>query len=521
MSDTPNPTGMSAETNKLGAEIPDAAVTQSLIESAGTNKLGAEIPSLGGANGRPANKKLIAILFITFVLIASLLFYLNAKLANRNKNVVAKPEAAQDISAPEQTERLVPPLEQLTNSKTSPAIRSDETPLFAANVSGAAPSATANRPGATPELGLTESKAIPLFSEKTQRVAQSQEYLTKVPDQSGPVGKAIVLSLAERRSKLGGKLMMENVETDVSASDATRNESSWKKRLLSSGFQSSKRADADLQIPATVPKADAAGMLSALAAPLLGARGVIPGNSANQSDVAADDDPMPASLGANVAGTAARGGSTKTIEARRLASDKDYLIPRGSSISCALDTRLVSDISGQTSCTVNANVYSMNGAYRLIPKGSRLTGTYKSGAGDNDRLAVIWDRILTPGGIDVAISDPGTDTLGGTGVPGDFDGHWGKKLTTAILVSLAGDVFKLGSVKYGPMTTITKTDAAGVITKETKPYESILVDTMSKIPAQVAAKTLALPGTITVVQGQLVNVVTTRDIDFRQVKTNL
>jgi type IV secretory pathway VirB10-like protein len=111
--------------------------------------------------------------------------------------------------------------------------------------------------------------------------------------------------------------------------------------------------------------------------------------------------------------------------------------------------------------------------------------------------------------------------MGATGIPGEFDGHWVKKLSTAILVSLAGDLFKLGSIKYGPKQEITRLEPLGGKTTEIKPYESIAVDILSKVPAEIAAKTLATPGTVTVQQGQMINIMTTRDIDFRQAKAGL
>jgi type IV secretion system protein VirB10 len=52
-------------------------------------------------------------------------------------------------------------------------------------------------------------------------------------------------------------------------------------------------------------------------------------------------------------------------------------------------------------------------------------GKYRSTPIIGNRLAVIWDRIITPTGIDVNMSSPGIDDLGSSGNPGYLDSHWG------------------------------------------------------------------------------------------------
>lgn len=489
-------------------------VSKSAADVLEVDKLGAEIPSLGGSNGRPANIKLIVVLAAVFLIIAGGLFYVLSKVSNRNKSTAVEKEVKQSIALPIDTERLVPPLELPAK------------PVVAAVALSSA--ATSN--------DQNDAEVIALASEKEQNATQSKSLFPRLPAQTEPGNAASgvpAAPLAVRRSKLGGGLMAPDGEGDAKASESAQSEMSWKKRLLPGNFLRGERSGTDAKASAAGPAGNLAGAMGAMGAignALAGARGgASTGGDAAASGGAAANGGVPGGMSENgsLASTLANGGlgsvalgGVATIEARRLTTDRNYLIPRGSSISCVLDSRLVSDISGQTSCTVNTNVYSMNGAYRLIPKGSRLSGTYSSGEVSNERLAIIWDRILTPEGIDVAISDPGTDAMGGTGVPGEFNGNWGKKLYTALLVSLAGDLFKLGAVKYGPTQTTTKIDANGATTSQTTPFESITVETLSKVPGQIAAKTLAAPGTVTIAQGQIVKVMTTRDIDFQQARAN-
>lgn len=461
-----------------------------------------EIPSLGLADGRPINKKKLFIFTIVLVTFASVIFFILSKIKSRNVDVVAKPEAEQTVALPAERERLVPPVVQSAALTDSTGVQRH-----------------GNGNGSILEDDKTNS-AVHLTSElsvETEKMNSLQNGQSQNANASG----ITTTPLIEKRSKLGGSLMVEDSAVGAASKETHQTESIVKKRLQPIGTQGGERSDSS-------------GLMNVLDTALSGGGGgaARPVESSSNS-LGNSSQSDPASNGSNISSTQSlqsgigQTATTRTknaniIEAQRMTTDKNYVVPRGSNINCAMDSRLVSDVSGQTSCTVSINVYSMNGAYRLIPKGSRLTGTYKGGTGDNDRLAIIWDRILTPSGVDVSISDPGTDAMGGAGIPGEFNGHWFKKLSTAIMVSLAGDIFKLGAVKYGPTTSTTTIDSAtGLKTEIKTPFESITVDTLSTIPGQITAKTLATPGTVTIMQGQLINVITTRDIDFRQVTASL
>ncbi len=90
---------------------------------------------------------------------------------------------------------------------------------------------------------------------------------------------------------------------------------------------------------------------------------------------------------------------------------------QGTFIRCVLETHIVTDVPGFTSCIVTEPVYSLNGRSLLLPKGSKVYGQYGTGASPNvPRVSVVWDRITTPNGIDVTMASPGVDNLGGAGI---------------------------------------------------------------------------------------------------------
>lgn len=187
----------------------------------------------------------------------------------------------------------------------------------------------------------------------------------------------------------------------------------------------------------------------------------------------------------------------------------DTLLLRGTFIRCVLETRIITDYSGFTSCVVTEPVYSVNGSSLLLPKGSKLSGTY-NGGGKVDRVGVIWDRVTTPTGIDVLMSSPGVDNLGGAGHPGDLDNHWASRISSALMVSLLADAFKYAAAEHGPGSTAI-TDGGTIYSQ---PYESATARTMERLAGEVVQQAMSRPPTVTINQGTIVNVYVAKDVDF-------
>jgi type IV secretion system protein VirB10 len=186
----------------------------------------------------------------------------------------------------------------------------------------------------------------------------------------------------------------------------------------------------------------------------------------------------------------------------------DTLMQRGTYIRCVLETRIISDIPGFSTCLVTEPVYSFNGHTLLLPKGSKLLGSY-SGGPKGYRQAVVWDRIITPTGIDVNMSSPGIDNLGSSGLPGYYDAHWGKRIGSALLISLLSDAFKYEAAEHGPRTT---TISNGVVTQT--PFESNTARTIQKLANQAVREAANRTPTVTINQGTIIYVYVTKDVDF-------
>ncbi|QND79861.1 TrbI/VirB10 family protein [Pseudoxanthomonas mexicana] len=188
------------------------------------------------------------------------------------------------------------------------------------------------------------------------------------------------------------------------------------------------------------------------------------------------------------------------------------LLLRGTYIRCVLESRVITDVPGYTSCVVTEPVYSVNGKRLLLPRGSKVMGSYNSEAIIGERAAIVWDRITTPTGMDVNMRSPGTDMLGSAGNPGHYSAHWAQRISSALLISLLSDAFKYAGAKNGPQETAV---VNGAIYQN--PYESNTARTMERLANMALDRNMARPPTVTINQGTILNVYVARDVDFSAV----
>ena len=193
-------------------------------------------------------------------------------------------------------------------------------------------------------------------------------------------------------------------------------------------------------------------------------------------------------------------------------NNPNTLLLRGTYIRCVLESRIVTDVPGFTSCIVTEPVYSVNGRRLLLPRGSKVMGRYQSDAIIGERAAIVWDRITTPNGLDVNMSSPGVDMLGAAGNEGHYSAHWGQRISSALMISLLSDAFKYVGAKNGPPSTSFE---GGVAIQN--PYESNTARTMERLANMALERSMARPPTVTINQGTLLNVYVAQDVDFAAV----
>ena len=181
-------------------------------------------------------------------------------------------------------------------------------------------------------------------------------------------------------------------------------------------------------------------------------------------------------------------------------------------IPAVLETGIKSDIAGQVKAVVEHPVYnSLNGASVLIPAGSTLVGTYKSGAAmGQNRVAVMWTRVEFPNGTYMQLGKlTGSSPSGYAGFHDLVDDHTWEIFKNALLLSL----IDMGTAIASPQSSSSNT--TGVTGDEAlQDGEQSLVQTFGQAETQLFQKYVNIAPTITIRPGYLFNVVVAKDLVF-------
>lgn len=113
----------------------------------------------------------------------------------------------------------------------------------------------------------------------------------------------------------------------------------------------------------------------------------------------------------------------------------------GTLLPCVLISGLNSDLPGNMIAQVSENVWdTATGRHLLIPRGSRLIGTYDNQVSyGQSRVLVMWSRLIFPDGSALVLDNlRGADQSGYSGFKGQVNRHWGPIISSALLVSLMG-----------------------------------------------------------------------------------
>ena len=194
------------------------------------------------------------------------------------------------------------------------------------------------------------------------------------------------------------------------------------------------------------------------------------------------------------------GKETSVVQARRM-ENLDRLVPEGAILGAVLETALNSDLPGYARALVTKDVLSFDGSAVLIPAGSRVIGEYNSGVAQGaSRIFIVWNRLIRPDGVSIALASPAVDELGRGGLEGKVNRHFLQRFGGAILLSvLTGGInAAAASVSRGSTVIVgTAGEASSLATQ--------------------ASRGTDIPPTIKTRQGALVRIFVARDLDFTSV----
>lgn len=127
-----------------------------------------------------------------------------------------------------------------------------------------------------------------------------------------------------------------------------------------------------------------------------------------------------------------------TVRAEQLA-DPSRTIVQGTILEGVLETAINTDLPGAIRAVLTEDVVSYDGSTTLLPRGTRLIGSYSSNVKIAQRRALIaWNRAVTPAGTSVALGGIGADALGRSGQTGHVDTHFWERFGSAALISVFG-----------------------------------------------------------------------------------
>ena len=134
------------------------------------------------------------------------------------------------------------------------------------------------------------------------------------------------------------------------------------------------------------------------------------------------------------------------LNATRQKGISPYVLPSGTVIQASLVSGINSDLPGNVTAMVTANVYDWSDPrVCLIPQGSRLFGIYDSNVDfAQKRIQVKWSRLIYPDGSTIDLGGmAGTDKQGYGGLRDKFYGHYGRMMTAAVLTTAFGIIPEL------------------------------------------------------------------------------
>jgi len=192
---------------------------------------------------------------------------------------------------------------------------------------------------------------------------------------------------------------------------------------------------------------------------------------------------------------------TPAVQAQVLPTRR-MLLPKGAFLDCTLETALDSTLPGMTTCILATDAFSADGSVVLLERGTKLVGETRGQVRQGSaRVYVLWTEARTSKGVVVPLASPGTDELGRAGLPGRVDRHFVERFGAAILVSVIDGAIQAEVASQRGNGSTVVVDPSG----------------SRDIMTEILRSTINIPPTVVKPQGDRIQVLVARDLDFRSV----
>lgn len=228
----------------------------------------------------------------------------------------------------------------------------------------------------------------------------------------------------------------------------------------------------------------------------------VPGGVGGTPAAAANAPAAPAAERSDSAlATLLRPSVAEAVRAQVLPTTR-FLLPKGAFIDCTLETAIDSTLPGMTTCITAADTFSADGKVVLLERGTKLVGETRGQMQQGQaRVFVLWSQARTPQGVVVPLDSPGSDELGRSGLPGQVQRHFWERFGAAMLVSVVD-----GAVQAGVQAT---NSSGGTVIYAPSASQDVL--------EEVLKDTLNIPPTVIKRNGDRIQILVARDLDFRSV----
>ena len=123
-------------------------------------------------------------------------------------------------------------------------------------------------------------------------------------------------------------------------------------------------------------------------------------------------------------------------ESFKARGNMELILGRGKIIDAVLESAISTDFGGEVRSVISRDVFSESGKIILVPKGSRVFGTYATAIdGAYGRISIEWNRIDLASGYTLNLQGTGVDNLGKKGHQGRVDNKFKERFSNAILMS--------------------------------------------------------------------------------------
>jgi len=192
---------------------------------------------------------------------------------------------------------------------------------------------------------------------------------------------------------------------------------------------------------------------------------------------------------------------TPAVRAQLLPAQR-LLLPKGAFIDCTLETAIDSTLPGMTTCVMATDAFGVDGKVVLLERGTKLIGETRGQVQQGSaRIFVLWTEARSPTGVVVPLDSPGADELGRSGLPGEVDRHFWQRFGAAMLVSVIdGAVQAAAQSAHG---------GSGNVVLNPSSSQDVLTE--------ILKNTINIPPTVTKQNGDRIQVLVARDVDFRSV----